>query len=92
MNQHADEGLAHTEHVLRRLASHNGLVAWLLEDLLDEIYAGEDVSDLVPLLRGAGAPVAAAMLERHAEAGLGGLPPGIQDPQSPPSLETSCTT
>ncbi len=54
---------AHAERMLRHLAEHHGLLSWMLEDLIDEIHAGDDVSDLAPLLRDAGAEYAARVLE-----------------------------
>ncbi len=54
---------ANAERMLRWLAKHHGLLAWMLEDLVDELHAGVDVSDLAPLLRSAGAEYAAVVLE-----------------------------
>lgn len=54
---------AHAERMLRHLAEHHGLLSWMLEDLIDEVWAGDDVSDLAPLLRDADAEYAARVLE-----------------------------
>lgn len=56
---HVPGSPAHAERMLRRLAEHHGLLSWMLEDLIDEIHAGDDVSDLAPLLRDADAEYAA---------------------------------